>query len=238
MITSLGTDIICLRRETGSTELFMQRRTIEPRKEVKLVSFKVDELWNHDHICEELELQIELCKPIVMKRPKRNNHEDYQASVLHKRRRILTCILQYPELGLNKIAKQESSSWATVKRVYEYYKRFGSIEPYNYNFKKPLELITQMKNSINNEQHQFWSTTDYKRMFPSVSKKFIASQLKMEGFQYSRLKTGKDLVKRKMKVRSQSKEQSITSHVLASLQPNSTMYFMDQIKLIMYQTPK
>ena len=66
----------------------------------------------------------------------------------------------------------------------------------------------------------------------------MAKQLKLTGHMYSRLKIGRDLTKKKSKERNFSKERSIISYVLSSLHPNSKMFFLDQIKLITYQTPR
>ena len=101
---------------------------------------------------------------------------------VNKKREFIKRVLTHQaNLNLREVARYTKSCWNTVKSVRNEILIHGQLTPYEYNFLKTPEELTNLHQTIEEVQDTGRSVTDIKRTYPTFSKSKIRQVLTSYG---------------------------------------------------------
>lgn len=143
------------------------------------------------------------------------------------RERIWREIEHSPASSMKEIAREVCCNVATVKGVMKQYLIRRGLKPYDYEAGHSNEVKNRLERAIQDPTHMFWTTSDYKRVIPQCSKRYIAKTLKSHGLKY--VKTRRE---RREPVRRQAPWKEIKRVVWPSIQAfarnDETLLYLDE----------
>ena len=203
--------------------------------------FDSDERHEGDSILASLtqRLEEEVTRKRESKKTKRSAVKVPQLSrkeKVNKKREFIQRVLTHQaDLNLREVARYTKSCWNTVKSVRTEMLVHGQLIPYEYNFLKTSEELTQLHETIEEAQETGMGVVDIKRINPTFSKKKILEEMHEKGLKYKPLPRQRK--NPRTQVPSSTRVCRVISHLCQGLADNSVeVLYCDEMKFPLCQT--
>ena len=226
-----------VQRQVPHTRRFNQRRFKEPRDAFyNVVLHRLQDHLNRLR-AEKLER-----RPPVNNQPRHVEQVDnrYRNKVNDKRQKIAALIEGSVAPKLTHIANRLHCSFELVKKVYNEMRILGEVQRFEYQNLHTEEEEADLTDAIIDCHVSYTTTTDLKRAHPSFSKKKIQERLHQSGLKWKRLTGAPSLTKkrnRRAPPSSRKMRHIIRSIACALHDPDTEVYYVDEMKFPLNQTP-
>ena len=140
--------------------------------------------------------------------------------------------------SVKKVAELTGSDQATVKAVFRQLQIRGRLVPFQFNNQLPQQDLDVLGECIDDPRHLFYSVPQLKRLHPRFSKKTITKQIKLRGYAWKRLKRTPARPDPRRRVSHPHLIHQVVSTVVTGLfDDDKEVYFVDEFKLPLFQTP-
>mgnify|MGYP003418277101 FL=1 len=162
----------------------------------------------------------------------------WRDQVNHKRVEISKYYHSACNYSVKKVAELTGSNQATVKAVFKQLQIRGRLVPFQYNNQLQQQDLTVLGECIDDPRHLFYSVPQIKRIHPRFSKKAITRQIKLRGYTWKRLKRTPARPDPRRRVPHPDLIHQVVSTVVTGLfDDDKAVYFVDEFKLPLFQTP-
>jgi len=174
-------------------------------------------------------------KQVTTRRICRSKENNFDKKRLQRRQNVQSLLIS-TTLSPEEIALRTGVSVTTVQRVRTQLRILGDKQKAFHQSRHNQDELRRLDVSITSEKHKYFSSASHKRLLPQFSRHFICRRFKLLGFCYRKIKHTRSKQKSWTSLQNLALIGIVKELMVATMQEGN-LIFVDQIKLVLRQTP-